>query len=126
MHDDVDSIRGRWVAALNSGSAEGFVRCVTPEALWLPPRGDAIQGRHALIAWLEPLFQRFRYEFSVSAVRLRPLGDWAVEEADFRTVLHPKHAGDEVPPVHIGRYLMIWHRLPAGWLIDRYVDRTGS
>src|SRR5688572_19487832 len=59
--------RRRWAAALNSGSADAFVACVTNDAVWLPPRGVAIEGPVALQAWLSDLFNQFRYEFSTSA-----------------------------------------------------------
>lgn len=120
----IAAVRARWVQALNDGSAAAFVQCVTEDAVWLPPRGDAIQGRAAIAAWLEPLFARYDYTYTTADERLRLAGDWAVEEARFRTVLRPKgETGD--PLVHDGRHLLIWRRLATGrWLIDRYVDRT--
>ena len=121
---EIAAVRQRWVEAINAGSAAGFVQCVTEDAVWLPPRGDAIQGRAAIAAWLAPLFAQYRYDYTTVEERVRLAGDWAIEEARFRTVLHPKsEPGD--PLVHDGRYLLIWQRLPSGqWLIERYVDRT--
>ena len=124
--DVLERIRERWAAALNEGAAGEFVKCVTPDAVWLPPRGDAVEGREALIEWLEPLFGQFRYEFSIKNVDVRRVGDWAVEEADFQSVLHPKRSSGESPLVHEGRYLLIWRHLSGDWLIDRYVDRTAD
>jgi uncharacterized protein (TIGR02246 family) len=120
----MERMRERWTTALNEGSADEFARCVTPNAVWLPPRGDAVEGRKALIEWLEPLFGQFRYEFSIKNVDVRQLGDWAVEEADFHSILHPKQSNGEGQLVHDGRYLLIWRRMSDDWLIDRYVDRT--
>ena len=121
---DIAATRRRWVAALNDGSAAAFVRCIADDAVWLPPRGDALRGRDAIARWLAPLFAHYRYEFSTADERVRLAGDWAVEEAHFRTVLHPRAEPGE-PLVHDGRYLLIWRRSPGGeWLIERYVDRT--
>ena len=122
----LERIRERWTTALNEGSADEFVKCVTPDAVWLPPRGDAVEGRKALIEWLEPLFAQFRYGFSIKNVAVRQVGEWAVEEADFQSVLHPKPSSGEDPLVHDGRYLLIWRRVSGDWLIDRYVDRTAD
>lgn len=84
-----------------------------------------MEGREALIEWLAPLFEQYHYEFSLSHVDVRQFGDWAVEEADFQSILHSKRSNSEGPLIHEGRYLMIWARTSDGWLIDRYVDRTG-
>lgn len=122
---EIDTVRETWIAALNQGSIEGFVNCTTSEAVWLPPRGQAVEGREALKAWLMPLFEQFRYEFSVSDVYLRHVGGWAVEEANFLSILHPRNSTTPEPLVHEGRYLLIWKCVDdRSWLIDRYVDRT--
>lgn len=122
----MNQMRERWTTALNEGSAVQFARCVTPGVVWMPPRGNAVEGRDALIEWLEPLFRRFQYEFSIRNVDVRRMGDWAVEEADFRSILHPKQSDDGGALVHDGSYLLIWMRMSDDWLIDRYVDRTAQ
>lgn len=122
---EIDTVRETWIAALNHGSIEGFVGCATADAVWLPPQGQAVEGRGALKAWLMPLFEQFRYEFSVSDTYLRHVGGWAVEDANFLSILHPRNSATPEPLVHEGRYLLIWKRADDGsWLIDRYVDRT--
>ncbi len=85
---EIDSVRQQWIEAMNNGSAEAFVRCVTQNAVWLPPRGEAVEGRTAIAEWLRPLFEEFRFDFTVTRVRLREVGAWAVEEGEFRSVLH--------------------------------------
>ena len=123
---NIADVRRRWVEAINAGSAEAFVRCITEDAVWLPPHGEALHGRDAIARWLEPPFAAYKYDYTIFDERVRLAGDWAVEEAAFRTVLHPRTQGGD-PLVHDGRYLLMWRRLPSGrWLIDRYVDRTGA
>ena len=120
----IAAVRARWVQALNDASAPDFVRCITEDAVWLPPRGPAIHGRDAIARWLKPHFAQYRYQYTTRQERVRLAGNWAVEEAHFRTILHPRTAPGD-PLIHDGRYLLIWRRLPTGrWLIDRYVDRT--
>lgn len=124
MNDGITSVRERWIASLNDESVEGFVECVTPKAVWLPPHGEATEGREAIAHWLDPLFKKFSYDFTVSNVRVRNVGGWAIEDADFETILTEKGTVGE-PLVHRGTYLVLWRRVEEGWLIDRYVDRTG-
>lgn len=121
----IDAVRSKWAESLNSGSAEAFVSCVTDDAVWLPPKGSAVEGSAAILEWLSGLFDKFYYDFNISEVNIRQVGDnWAVEDACFRSVLRPK-SGDGKPMVHDGRYVVLWRKKDAlGWRIDRYVDRA--
>ena len=124
---EIADVRRRWAEAINAGSARAFVGCVTDDAVWLPPRGNAIQGVVALREWLEGLFQQFRYEFDTRDERIRLAGDtWAVEDACFRSVLRREsEEGEGV--IHDGAYTVLWRRLDSGdWRIERYLDRTES
>lgn len=125
LDEEIAVVRDRWAEALNEGSADGFVGCVTDDAVWLPPAGDAVEGIEALRAWLQGLFDQFRYEFKISDVQVRLVGDdRAVEGARFRSVLRPR-SGEGEPMIHDGRYLLLWRRSGSrGWRIERYVDRT--
>jgi len=123
MEAEIASVREVWVEALNKGSAEEFVRCITEDAVWLPPYGEAIEGRGAIARWLELLFEQFRYEFIISDERVRLVGRWAVEDAHFRSILHPRKSPDE-PLIHQGRYILLWRRVANEWRIERYIDQT--
>lgn len=122
---EIATVRRRWVEAINSGSSETFVSCVTDKVVWLPPRGEAVQGREALGRWLRGLFGQFHYRFSTSGERIRLVGDrWAVEDAHFRSEVRPK-SGEGEAMIHDGEYTVLWRRLGSGdWRIDRYIDRT--
>lgn len=59
---EIARVRERRAEAINAGSASPFVGCASPfvgcvtdDAVWLPPRGNAIQGAVALREWLEGL-----------------------------------------------------------------------
>lgn len=124
---DIEGVRRRWAEAINAGSARAFVKCVTDDAVWLPPRGKAVQGAVALCEWLEGLFREFRYEFDTKDERVRLVGDsWAVEDARFSSVLRPESEEGETL-IHHGAYTVLWRRLDSGeWRIERYIDRTES
>jgi ketosteroid isomerase-like protein len=79
----------------------------------------------ALGRWLGGLFDQFDYRFTTSDEQVRLVGgNWAVEDARFRSVLQPRSGGGE-PMVHDGQYTILWRRLESGeWRMDRYIDRT--
>ena len=120
----IDSQRERWIAAINAGDPDAFVAVVAENVVWLPWRHDAIVGRSRLRSWLEEPFKQYRYDYSVSDVRVRTAGEWAVERARFSTRARTV-AGDEAPP-HDGEYTLVWRRVEGEWLIDRYIDHSGE
>lgn len=117
--------RDRWTSAINRGSPDDFVAVVTDDAVWLPYSSNALRGRDEIRSWLAGPFQTYDYEYSVTEVRLRVVGDWAIERARYKTVIS---AGDHEPlPPHRGSYVVLWRRYPNDlWLIDRYVDLSAQ
>lgn len=116
--------RERWITAINSGSATGFVAILTEDAVWLPAMQDALSGKEKICAWLEKPFAELDYDYSVSDVHLHIAGDWAVEQARFSTKAQAKSDG-EVMPIHEGLYTLLWRKTSTGtWLIDRYIDHS--
>lgn len=121
---EIDRQRDRWIAAINAGDADGFVAVLAEDAVWLPWGRPAISGADRIRDWLSGPFAEYRYEYSVSDVRVRVAGEWAAEHACFRTRA-VNRAGAEAP-VHEGEYTILWRRTrEAGWLIERYLDHTG-
>lgn len=124
MDEEVAALREqrtRWINAINQGSAAEFVAVLTEDAVWLPARHHAIQGKQKIRAWLDQPFAEFEYDYTVSEVRLRVAGAWAVEQARFSTRASTK-AG-EVMPLHEGLYTLLWRKISSEvWLIERYID----
>lgn len=119
----IDERRGAWIAAIHAGDADGFVAVLTEDAVWLPWGRPAIGGKEEIRAWLRGPFARYRYDYSVSDVRVRIAGAWAVERARFRT--QAVERGGRPAPTHEGSYTILWrHTASDGWLIERYVDHT--
>lgn len=116
--------RESWIAAINAGDADGFVAVLAEDAVWLPSGRSAIRGKERVREWLAAPFAEFDYDYTVADIRVRVAGDFAVENARFRTRAE-KRQGGEAPP-HDGTYTIIWRRTGShGWLIDRYIDHTG-
>lgn len=121
----IDERRETWIAAINAGDAERFVSILREDAVWLPWSQAALMGRARIRDWLSDPFAKYEYDYSVTDVRVRIAGDWAVERARFRTRAIQRGVGEA--PVHEGAYTILWRRTASeGWLIDRYIDHTGN
>lgn len=121
---EIEGRRNSWIAAINAGDAAGFVAVLAEDAVWLPAGRAAIGGADRVREWLAGPFADYSYDYSVTDVRVRLAGDWAVELASFRTRA-VNRSGAEAP-THEGEYTILWRRTAAsGWVIDRYADHTG-
>lgn len=117
-------MRRRWVHVVNSGDVERYAKMLTRDAVWIPPGQPALEGRKAIRAWLEPLFDEYRYSFRLKGSRVQVAGDWAVERGAFDSRLERKTGGD--PQQHTGTYIVLWRQSEKGrWRIERYIDDSG-
>lgn len=124
--DALEAIAARrrdWIAAINAGDPDGFVRPLTEDAVWLPFARPAISGRERIREWVAGPFAEYTYEYSVADPRVRVAGRWAVEQARFTTRARTR-AGDAAP-THEGTYTLLWRFTPSdGWRVERYIDHT--
>ena len=44
--------RMRWLGALEAGDLDGYLQAMSPNVVWVPPRGDALHGHADLKSWL--------------------------------------------------------------------------
>lgn len=117
----IEERRLRWVEATSAGDVDATVSMLTDDIVWFPPESEALRGREAVRAWMEPFFELFEYDFSVLDVRLQLAGDWALEHAVFTSKLTSRHDGRV--STHGGFYMLNWRRGTDGaWHIDRYFD----
>lgn len=120
---DIARSRTEWLARLGEGDLDGYLAVLTADVVWLPPRGPALAGAAALRAWLSTFLAQYRYDFTLSDVRIRVAGDRAFERGAYRSALTPTAGG--VPMVYVGRYALLRRRDPDGrWRIERYADDT--
>ena len=124
----IDSQRTGWINAINTSDAAGFVAVLCDDAVWLPWGRSAISGKESIRDWLAEPFAQFTYDYSVTDVRLRVAGDWAIERAHFVTKARSHNGGEGgEAPAHRGTYIILWRRTsPEAWLIERYIDHTGD
>lgn len=121
--EKIDQQRLKWMEAIKTGNLEAFAELLTDDAVWLPAGQSAVVGKPAIQTWLAPLFAQFHYDFSISDVKVRVLGDWAVEQARFASKLTDKHSGQTQQ--HQSRYIILWRRGSEDiWQIERYIDNS--
>jgi uncharacterized protein (TIGR02246 family) len=117
--------RLKWMAVVSAGDADAYAGLVTEAVVWVPPGEEAIVGRPAFLAWVQPFFREFAYEFEVRPVDVVVLEDWAVERGRFVSRLSSRGAGSRID--HSGNYVIVWARGEDHvWRIDRYFDVTAS
>lgn len=110
-----------WIDVVNAGDSDTYANLLAENAVWIPPGQDPITGRTAFKQWLTPFFDAFSYTFSISDVRIRVAGDWAIERAEFTSEMTPYNGGD--PMKHTGTFTVLWHRDDDKvWYIERYFD----
>lgn len=121
---ELDARRDEWIARVNAGDLDGYTAIMADDVVWIPPGQAALDGRDSVRAWLNPTFQAFAYELTVTGVEVRVTGDWAVERGVFTSRLRPRDgtAWSE----HSGLYFLVWKRHAGAWYIGRYVDVTDS
>lgn len=113
------------MAVVAASDADAYAGLVTEAVVWVPPSGEAIVGRPAFVAWVEPFFRDFTYELTVRPADVVVLKDWAVERGQFISRLSSRGGSSGVD--HSGDYVVVWARgEDQVWRIDRYLDVTAS
>ena len=112
-----------WLRAVNGNDLAGYLGVVAENVVWIPPGGDAVEGRADFRRWLIPFFEQYDYEFSVTDVSFHIAGPWAVQRGLFRSRMTSRTGG--LPMEHSGRFLILWRQDDdSEWRIDRYLDET--
>lgn len=124
IQEEIRYQRSKWINAINKGSAVEFAKVLTDDVVWLPSRHDAIYGKGKVRTWLDKPFSELNYDYSVSNIQLRIAGDWAIEEADFKTKATTS-SGEDMP-LHEGHYTVLWRKSSDQWLIERYIDHSAE
>lgn len=119
----INASRREWIAATNAEDPERCVAVMDTDVVWFPPGMPALQGRQAIHEWMTPFFRQYTYDLSVSDVRVRLAGEWAVERGTFTSNLTSRADGKSGS--HSGKYLIVWHReTDDRWYMERYIDVT--
>ena len=117
--------RQKWISAVNAGDVKNYLLVLSENIVWFPPGGQVIGGKEKFRDWVDPFFQNFDYDFSVSQTGIKIIEDWAIERGEFTSKLTPKTGGEMME--HSGKYIIFWQREKDGeWKLERYIDDSQS
>ena len=86
----IERLRERFSTAINRGDIEGVIATVDSSLVVMPPNGDELSGLEGLRSFLEPSFERFRWEATYPSVELEVAGDWALDRGSYQLTLVPR------------------------------------
>lgn len=106
------------IAADNAADLDAVARLYDDEAVWLPPHGDLVRGKNAILSRYRNTFERLTPELSFLSDETHVFGDWAFDRGTTNGKLIPR---DGSKPINVNdKYLMILRRSPEGaWRIAR-------
>jgi uncharacterized protein (TIGR02246 family) len=132
-NQDVEPVRkasaqayGRWVAATKRKDAQAVIELYAEEAIVLPPGGEPIRGRQAILAFYKKYYsggwQLLNEEFKSTSLVLR--GDLAIETAEYTGEIE---AGEKGRTFFKGKNLVVWKQQKDGsWKLLRDMWSSSS
>jgi ketosteroid isomerase-like protein/quercetin dioxygenase-like cupin family protein len=112
LHEAVDDLRARHMAAVNAGDLEATLDVFAPDAAVMPPHQPVLQGR-SLRAWFTHVFTNFALErFEIRPEVSTQHGDAVIEHGNWSATVQPR---DGSPSQLVGgTYLTTYGRLADG------------
>lgn len=116
----VAQVRNRWAQLLNLKQLGPLMNLYTPDAVFLQPTGQRVNGAPAIRATTQKIWTVINPNISLHSVTTKASGDLAYDEGDFRETLTSISNG--ATQQSQGSYLMIFKRDMHGrWLIAEQV-----
>jgi uncharacterized protein (TIGR02246 family) len=112
-------------SADNQNDIVRLAACFEEDAVWLPPTGEVVSGRTAIMAWYRARHVRWAPALSPAVLDLRVDKSWAVVHGAARGALVPACGGAAVAVDD--RFVMILSRdAQNGWKVARLLWRRGA
>jgi len=122
----INALREQFVAAFNAGNAAEVANVYTDDAILMLPYEPAFEGKQAIQAAFEALFQNNAdntLKLTMTAQEIQIAGDWAYERGASSMTVTPKAGGKPIEDSR--KYLVIFKRLPGGtWKAHRDTDSS--
>ena len=103
-----------WVAAFNSGDAEGLALMYTADANVLPPDQPIVSGA-AAIGDFWTTFNPGNVRIAISEAETMKLGEYWFREGTF-TGQYPNEGEPRV-----GKFIELWKKVGSAWLLHRHM-----
>jgi uncharacterized protein (TIGR02246 family) len=102
-----------------AGDWDAMVAVMTEDGLYMPPNGPVVQGRDAMVAWLESMDSKMT-EHTLELVEVDGRGDIAYARG---TYAETYTVGEAAQPIEeVGKHLAILRKQPDGtWLISIWI-----
>ncbi len=110
----IRQIGNEWARHWNAGVLDKVVAVYAPDAVYLPPHHEAIHGREAIRAYLRGPISHGASDLAFEVTYIRQAGDVAWDVGTYRVSVR---LNDQTKKEDHGKYLTVWKRMNAKWLI---------
>lgn len=110
----IRTIGNEWAKRWNAGDLEGLVAIYAKDAVYLPPHHDAVHGREAIREYLKGPLSHGVSDLAFDVTYIKQDVNVAWDVGTYRMNV-PQNAG--IKKEDRGKYLTVWKRAGAKWLI---------
>ena len=103
-----------WAQHWNAGTLDKVVAIYAPDAVYLPPHHEAIHGREAIREYLRGPISHGTSDLAFDVTYIKQDGNVAWDVGTYRVNVP---LNDETKKEDHGKYLTVWKRVNAKWLI---------
>lgn len=115
----VAETRDNWLRAFKSKDVTGAISYYAPDATFLQPTGDRIEGTEAIRALYRKVVDAFDTDLVLRSRKLEASCDLAFDSGEYEETLTSTKSGEKQ---HFrGQYLMVFRKADGGWKIIQHV-----
>lgn len=103
-----------WARHWNAGDLDGVAAVYAEDAVYLPPHHEAVHGREAIREYLKAPLRHGVSDLAFDVTYIKQQGPIAWDVGTYRMTI-PRN--DEIIKKDHGKYLTVWRRIGARWLI---------
>jgi uncharacterized protein (TIGR02246 family) len=120
---EVEAIKAfldQYEAIAEEGDAETYFTLWAEDIVFMPPNEPMVEGKEAVKAWAQPLFDQFSMQETFSFAEIEVIGHWAFARGTYEYQATPKTEGEAIQ--QSGHIVYMLKRQPDGpWKIARVI-----